>query len=111
MFARLRLRYYLWRFIASKSFKTSLFYANKFIKLNRKIKMKEREHFADPLDIASQTEAAAVNLGIQSARIKAMKPEFEAIGACLNCGEHLDDGIRFCDSYCRDDFVKRTRNR
>ncbi len=72
--------------------------------------MKEFEKFADDSDAASAIESAAIDLGIEAARLKASRPEFEAMGYCLNCQEPLDDGLRFCDCDCRDDFVKRKRN-
>jgi hypothetical protein len=72
--------------------------------------MKEVEKFADESDRASAIESAAIDIGIEAARIKAAKPEFEAVGACLNCGEKLEDGLRFCDADCRDDFILRNRN-
>lgn len=30
--------------------------------------------------------------------------EIKSIGKCLYCGESLEDGQRFCDADCRDDF-------
>lgn len=30
-------------------------------------------------------------------------------GHCLNCDERLDDGRRWCDEDCRDDWVLRNR--
>lgn len=72
--------------------------------------MKEIEKFADENDMASAIESAAIDLGIEAARLKASKPEFESIGFCLNCGEKLEDGLRFCDADCRDDFVRRKYN-
>lgn len=35
----------------------------------------------------------------------------EATGFCLNCEEVLGDGLRFCDSACRDDWQRRERIR
>lgn len=34
-----------------------------------------------------------------------------ATGHCLNCGEDLDDGRRFCDKDCADDWHKRNMRR
>lgn len=33
----------------------------------------------------------------------------EATGACLNCGEPLPPGHRWCDAHCRDDWVRLAR--
>lgn len=30
--------------------------------------------------------------------------EIISIGKCLYCAENLDEGLRFCNSDCRDDF-------
>jgi len=30
--------------------------------------------------------------------------EIKSIGKCLYCGAPLEEGIRFCNSDCRDDF-------
>lgn len=72
--------------------------------------MKETEKFADDSDRASAIESAAIDLGVETARLKAAKPEFEAVGHCLNCLEELEDGLRFCDADCRDDFIRRKDN-
>jgi hypothetical protein len=28
------------------------------------------------------------------------------VGACLNCGEELPEGVRWCDAGCRDDWAR-----
>lgn len=33
----------------------------------------------------------------------------EACGTCLNCGEPLAVGMRWCDEYCRDDWQAHQR--
>ena len=71
--------------------------------------MKEVEKFADESDRASAIESAAIDIGVEAARIKAATPEFEAMGQCLNCQEPLEEGLRFCDADCRDDFVRRNK--
>ena len=32
--------------------------------------------------------------------------EAQAVGACLNCGEPLPRGVRWCDAGCRDDWSR-----
>ena len=40
-------------------------------------------------------------------RLKARQPPApEATGFCLNCGEPLPPGQRWCDSDCRDDWER-----
>lgn len=29
------------------------------------------------------------------------------ICVCLNCDTHVDDGVRWCDKYCQEDFLRR----
>jgi predicted nucleic acid-binding Zn ribbon protein len=71
--------------------------------------MKETEKFSDESDRASAIEAAAIDVGIEQARIKANTLEFEPTGFCLNCNEPLAEGHRFCDKDCADDHAKRLR--
>lgn len=33
--------------------------------------------------------------------------EVDATGACLNCGELVPSGVRWCDKDCQDDWQKR----
>lgn len=73
--------------------------------------MKEVEKFTDESDRASALEAAAIDIGIEQARAKAGKLEFEPTGFCLNCGENLEEGKRFCDKDCADDHAKRIKKR
>lgn len=35
-------------------------------------------------------------------------PKVRGVGVCLNCGEAVAKGIRWCDRYCRDDYENRT---
>lgn len=35
--------------------------------------------------------------------------EVEPIGSCLNCGEDVGFGMRWCDKDCQDDWAKRQR--
>lgn len=32
-------------------------------------------------------------------------PEVAATGFCLNCGEKLAEGVRWCDAVCRDEWA------
>lgn len=32
--------------------------------------------------------------------------EAQAVGVCLNCGEPLRQGVRWCDAGCRDDWAR-----
>lgn len=34
------------------------------------------------------------------------RSEAVAIGVCLNCGERLTQGVRWCDAGCRDDWSR-----
>lgn len=69
--------------------------------------MKETEKFTDESDRASALEAAAIDIGIKQASLKANKLEFEPTGFCLNCAEPLAEGLRFCDKDCADDHQRR----
>lgn len=40
--------------------------------------------------------------------LKVRRPEGPApVGVCLNCGEPLPEGQRWCDAECRDDWSAR----
>lgn len=41
-------------------------------------------------------------------RMAAVRGRMEAcaIGVCLNCGESLSEGMRWCDAGCRDDWSR-----
>jgi hypothetical protein len=39
----------------------------------------------------------------------ANKLEVEPNGTCLNCGEVVASGVRWCDKHCQDDWAKRRR--
>jgi hypothetical protein len=57
------------------------------------------DDMADEADIAS--ERAEIRL--EAAR-RFRYPSLPDVGACHSCGEMLDDGRRFCDADCRDDW-------
>lgn len=64
---------------------------------------------SDNLDVASEREELERTLA-QTIR----KPEGPiATGRCLFCDEIVDDGLRWCDNWCRDDWedVKAGRSR
>ena len=57
---------------------------------------------ADILDQASELEAM-----LTRAATLLRKPTGPvAKGECLYCGEPLDDGLRWCDASCRDEFER-----
>lgn len=72
-----------------------------------------RERLTDQLDIASELEQKAANIAIDAAHEAAKKPEVEATGSCLFCGEDFpkDDTRRFCDANCRDDWQMYVKHR
>lgn len=64
---------------------------------------------SDNLDVASEREELERTLA-QAIR----KPEGPlATGRCLFCDEIVDDGLRWCDNWCRDDWerAKAVRSR
>ena len=51
---------------------------------------------------------AEVEAIYRKAQLSQRKPTGpSATGFCLNCEEPLEDGHRWCDADCRDDFEKR----
>lgn len=71
--------------------------------------MKQAEKFTDESDRATALEEAAIEASLSQIRINANKLEFEATGFCLNCDEKLEEGHRFCNKDCMEDFTKRQR--
>lgn len=65
--------------------------------------------FADDSDRATALEEAAIEMQVAAVRNKANQLELEPTGFCLNCGEALEEGRRFCDKDCLDDHAKRNR--
>lgn len=39
-------------------------------------------------------------------KLKAQESRYKPTGVCLYCGQPLKDGKRWCDSGCRDDYLK-----
>lgn len=58
----------------------------------------------DEADLAQGPIEAVVEAGILAARRRAGPA---AVGYCLNCGEPLPDGRRWCNRECRDDWCRR----
>lgn len=58
----------------------------------------------DEADIAQPLIEARIEAGIKAA---SEAKWLEATGRCLNCGEELADGARWCDADCRDDWQRR----
>ena len=64
--------------------------------------MVENDRIADPLD-----RAAIETENMMQAALTYRKPTGPvANGECHNCGAHLDDGLRWCNAACRDDWEK-----
>ncbi len=62
----------------------------------------------DESDRATRVEMRDNQLAIELARRNATAGP-EATGACLNCGEELSDGRRWCNFECCQDYDKRQR--
>jgi len=61
---------------------------------------------ADMSDLADLAQIQCARL--EESQLQARKPAApEACGHCLNCGEPLSDGLRWCDAACRDDWQRR----
>lgn len=56
------------------------------------------------IDRAQEEVERQLERSLQLARNQSVK--YHAIGNCLNCEEPLDEGLRWCDADCRDDFLK-----
>lgn len=66
---------------------------------------------ADEIDIAQEHQQRLHDARIKQARDRAGRLEVRATGKCLNCNAELENGLRFCDAECRDDFDKMNRMR
>ena len=60
----------------------------------------------DELDMAQDAIDGEVTKRIAAARRQESIP---ATGFCLNCGEALKEGLRWCDADCRDDWSRQRR--
>ena len=61
-------------------------------------------NMSDDIDKASDIEQVMRDSAIHIAR--QTKTLIVGTGNCLNCDQELDDGRRWCDSYCRTDWEK-----
>ena len=59
----------------------------------------------DIIDRASEREQYDRDLAIANAAQHA--PTLPACGQCYNCLTELPEGVRFCDSDCRNDYANR----
>lgn len=65
---------------------------------------------ADQFDLASDIEALYTETAIAEQQAKAAKLSVQATGCCLFCDEPLEDGRRWCNSDCRDDWQLENPN-
>ena len=59
----------------------------------------------DMFDFASEAEQRERERALSAASRSA--PVLPAVGSCYNCDSILPDGVRFCDSDCRNDYQRR----
>jgi hypothetical protein len=69
------------------------------------VAVSEENEVTDEVDRANEQ----VEMTLRSARLR-RNPTLPAIGQCYNCENEIPVGV-FCDSDCRDDYEKRTRNK
>lgn len=64
----------------------------------------------DDADRSDEKIAAAIEDGLRRVRQSAVHP---FTGECYFCGEYLDEPMRFCDTFCRDDWdaMQRAKKR
>ncbi len=62
---------------------------------------------ADEVDIAD--EVAETILQAQIDRARKDQETVKATGHCLSCDEPLEEGRRWCDADCRDDWERERR--
>ena len=62
----------------------------------------------DEADAAQDQIDKTLSLEIERARVSFSRVP---VGKCLNCGEALDDGRRYCEEDCRKQFSLRERLR
>jgi len=61
---------------------------------------------SDEVDTSNDRWDMYVSMMINNAGCIAAKPEVEAVGTCLCCGDELPEGRRWCDADCRDLWQK-----
>ena len=60
------------------------------------------------MDIVDQAQdVEAMFLACALAEIHGAAPVLQAIGQCYNCQDAVPYDLRFCDSFCRDDYAQR----
>ena len=60
------------------------------------------------MDIVDQAQdVEAIYLAAALAEIHGAAPVLLAIGKCHNCHDEVPYDLRFCDSFCRDDYALR----
>jgi hypothetical protein len=69
------------------------------------VAVSEENEVTDEIDMANEQ----VEMTLRSARLR-RNPTLPVIGQCYNCESDIPVGV-FCDSDCRDDYEKRTRNK
>lgn len=63
-----------------------------------------RDDVMDESDMATEKEMRDNAILIELAR---NSPPLPSTGSCYNCADPVADGLRFCDTDCRDDWQKR----
>ena len=63
----------------------------------------------DEVDIAERATEAL--MAARLAQVRERKDEAPHTGHCLNCGEPLPAGRRWCDADCRDEWEARNEKR
>ncbi len=61
---------------------------------------------SDEADMAHEIEER-----MRSAALRRRHATLPAVGQCYSCGEPVDDGRRFCDRDCLDDWQRAERAR
>lgn len=61
---------------------------------------------SDLVDLAQAQNERLDAIRLKNCRLQASRPLQDPTGVCLNCGELVSDGLRWCDPECRDDWVR-----
>jgi hypothetical protein len=64
---------------------------------------------SDLVDLAQAQNERLDAIRLKNCRLQASRPLQDPTGVCLNCGELVSDGLRWCDPECRDDWEHRQR--
>ncbi len=65
------------------------------------------EIMADIIDDANEAAETHLRAALSQRHEEGPAP----LGGCLNCGEPLEAGLRWCNAECRNDWAKRTGER